>query len=166
MWKHTLLHVERQNAVVGVASVGIGWCSTRAFFPTSMSFRIVFFFSLLRLVYSLIRDFSAFKTEALSRTAWTLGPRCTFFLFHAYRGMHLCWGSSTSIWAEERSCTKYLWILHIPDFPLRGSRRALGPQWKLLSTSDSNHYLYAQKGSFNSTPGQARQPYNKHCLSG
>ena len=134
------------------------------FSTASMSFRDIPLSSLRIIVYSRILIFSAFETVVWFLWVWILGFRTLFFLFRTYRGMQLWWDSSTYIWANERGCIKYLCFFHIRDYLCRGSRRALGPQWKLLSTSDSNHSLYAQKGSFAFTPGQARQAYNKHCL--
>ena len=167
VWKHTLVLVEGQNAIShgsSIVSVGVGGSSSGIFSTASMSFRDIPLSSLRIIVYSRVLIFSAFETVVWFLWVWILGFRTLFFLFRTYRGMQLWWDSSTYIWANERGCIKYLCFFHIRDYLCRGSRRALGPQWKLLSTSDSNHSLYAQKGSFAFTPGQARQAYNKHCL--
>ena len=125
VWKHTLVLVEGQNAIShgsSIVSVGVGGFSSGIFSTASISFRDISLLSLRRIVYSHIFIFFAFETVAWFLRAWILGFRTFFFLFRTYRGMQLWWDSSTSIWSKERSCTKYLWILHIPDFPLRGSR--------------------------------------------
>ena len=126
VWKHTLVLVEGQNAIShgsSIVSVGVGGSSSGIFSTASMSFRDISLLSLRIALHSRILIFSAFETVAWFLRVWTLGSRRFFFFLHTYRGMPLWSDSSTSIWSKERSCTKYLCILHIPDFPLRGSRR-------------------------------------------
>ena len=125
VWKHTLVLVEGQNAIShgsSIVSVGVGGSSSGIFSTASISFRDISLLSLRRIVYSRFLIFSAFETVAWFLWVWILGSRPFFFFLHTYRGMPLWWDSSTSIWAKERSCTKYLWILHIPDYSLRGCR--------------------------------------------
>ena len=128
VWKHTLVLVEGQNAIShgsSIVSVGVGGSSSGIFSPASISFRDISLLSLRIALHSRILIFSAFETVAWFLWVWILGFRTFFFIFRTYRGMQLWWDSSTSIWAEERSCAKYLSILHrtLTDFPLRGSRR-------------------------------------------
>mgnify|MGYP007042561662 CR=1 FL=1 len=126
VWKHTLVLIQGQNAIShgsSIVSVGVGGSSSGIFSPTSISFRDISLLSLRTMLYSRILIFSAFETVAWLLRVWILGFRTFFFLFRTYRGMQLWWDSSTSIWSKERSCTKYLWILHIPNSSLRGSQR-------------------------------------------
>ena len=126
VWKHTLVLVEGQNAIShgsSIVSVGVGGSSSGIFSTASMSFRDISLLSLRIALHSRILIFSAFKRVAWFLWVWILGFRTFFFLFRTYRGMQLWWDCSTSIWSKERSCTKYLWILHIPDSLFRGSQR-------------------------------------------
>ena len=111
VWKHTLVLVEGQNAIShgsSIVSAGVGGSSSGIFSTASMSFRDISLLSLRIALHSRILIFSAFETVAWLLWVWILGFRTFFFLFRTYRGMQLWWDSSTSIWANERGCVKYL----------------------------------------------------------
>ena len=75
-----------------------------------MSFRIVSFLSLLRLAYSLIRDFSAFKAEALLSRLLTFGARCAFFFSTPIEERYFGKGVR-HLYEEERE------FEHLPFYP-------------------------------------------------